>query len=1045
MLLQTIRQSFFLKMLLAFTLFTLLVSTFFTLFFIHHQYRLLTRMQMENGRVLAEIIARNVTLGVMSESTELLSDAVWSAFEKEDVVQVFVYNQEARLLMGSNRNALYPEDSPAAPSREEIRKIIADFAGFPVPHDPEQDYPFLHQGRRDADEFWCGVIYAPRFRTEEAMVLGMDMRQGPTQQMAGVIGLVMDRQPLKQNIIDIARRAGLFGLLFWLIGCFVMFLFVRRFTRPLNRLIKGVRALGLGLDSEKIHPETDDEIGALALSFNDMATSLRSREEALQNSEHKYRSIFENAADGIFQADIDGDLITANPAMARIFDHESAEIMCQGRVNIFSLLNMTHEQNAELMNHPGADFSRAIEIGCQNRSGQDLFLLVHLHTIEEGRNGKRIFEGLIRDFTDQKRSERLKIAKEAAEASADAKSRFLANMSHEIRTPLGAISGMVMLMGQTELTPKQADYLEKIESSSRLLLRVINDVLDISKIEAGKLDLEKIPFSWSLLMTNIEDMFAEKAREKKIELSMGWDREIPEDLNGDAERIKQILINLIGNALKFTPESGFVKVDAHLLKEDSEEIRIGFEISDSGIGIPAEKIGAIFDAFTQADDSMTRCYGGTGLGLSICRQLVELMDGNIQAMSEPGRGTTFCFSLLLEKGLRKKIAAPPQKGHYPSFAGARILIAEDHEVNQEVALSLLEPLKMTVDIAVDGKEAWHAVQRQCYDLILMDLQMPEMDGLEVTRKIRGLPGKVARIPIIAMTAHALSESRRACLDAGMNDFLTKPLDPSLLMETLSRWIKTPYNNSAPAQEKMQIPLGSHEEKGPLPFSEPADPDLGTGTRTASDGTVIDYKEGAIRMGGKLEVFKKILFLFHTHYHQAGEKLAQDLSNGRRENVLQQIHTFKGTAGNCAARRLVKAAEQLEKTIRDGRDHNGDLDQFTEELDRVMAEIDRLRTDSEKVNGDNAEECPPLEKMDLPSPSPETLSPKMKQVLYSELCALEKLLQKNNIRAIPEMERLRDRISQTASTETVKTLVSNIESLDFTRAGKILQQILSGLK
>ncbi len=1044
MLLQTIRQSFFLKMLLAFTLFTLLVSTFFTLFFIHHQYRLLTRMQMENGRVLAEIIARNVTLGVMSESTELLSDAVWSAFEKEDVVQVFVYNQEARLLMGSNRNALYPEDSPAAPSREEIRKIIADFAGFPVPHDPEQDYPFLHQGRRDADEFWCGVIYAPRFRTEEAMVLGMDMRQGPTQQMAGVIGLVMDRQPLKQNIIDIARRAGLFGLLFWLIGCFVMFLFVRRFTRPLNRLIKGVRALGLGLDSEKIHPETDDEIGALALSFNDMATSLRSREEALQKSEHKYRSIFENAADGIFQADIDGDLITANPAMARIFDHESAEIMCQGRVNIFSLLNMTHEQNAELMNHPGADFSRAIEIGCQNRSGQDLFLLVHLHTIEEGGNGKRIFEGLIRDVTDQKRSERLKIAKEAAEASADAKSRFLANMSHEIRTPLGAISGMVMLMGQTELTPKQSDYMEKIESSSRLLMRVINDVLDISKIEAGKLDMEKIPFSWSLLMTNIEDMFAEKAREKKIELSMGWDREIPEDLNGDAERIKQILINLIGNGLKFTPESGFVKVDAHIAEETSEEIRIGFAISDSGIGIPKEKLKTIFDAFTQADDSMTRRYGGTGLGLSICRQLVELMDGDIQVNSEPGRGTTFCFSLLLEKGCRKMMA-PATRDDDPSFVGARILIAEDHEINREVALSLLEPLGVTTDVAVNGRKAWNAVQSRHYDLILMDLQMPEMDGLEVTRRIRGLEGNAARIPIVAMTAHALSESRLACLEAGMNDFLTKPLDPTLLMATLSRWIGA--LNRAPAQEFLQTPSAGDESQSPLPFSEPAahsdlSTDLSTEiSTTSSNMAVIDYDEGALRMGGKPEVFERILFLFHTHYHQAGEKIGQSLVHGRSEDALRQIHTIKGAAGNCAAHQLVAAAEQLEDTIRFGRDHNRDLDRFSGELDRVITEIDQLRNDSRKANGDG--ELP--ERRSPPSPLPETLSPEMKKILRSELCSLEELLQKNNIRAIPEMESLRDRICLAASPETVKALVSNIENLDFTRAGKILQEIISGLK
>jgi PAS domain S-box-containing protein len=657
-------------------------------------------------------------------------------------------------------------------------------------------------------------------------------------------------------------------------------------------------------------------VGLLAAILLSLALVAQNRaraeaEAALRASQEKFKAIFDNMQDGYMLARMDGAILLVNPALVRMLGYASdADLLGKSSErDVFDDPADRASLKAKLTADGTAQGHKAT---FKRADGERIIVEGNVRLVRDKSGKPFAIEGVVRDMTANYRNRAELIeAREAAMAAARAKSQFLANMSHEIRTPLNAIVGLGHLLQRSELPGQQRDYVKKIQASSTMLLQAVNDVLDVSKIEAGKLELERAPFRLDELVDGVVDMLTVPANEKRLQLSCRIAEEVPAHLVGDPLRLRQVLTNLAGNAIKFT-DKGEVSIRVELVSRSNARAEIRFAVRDTGIGIAPSEQARIFEPFAQADGSTTRRFGGSGLGLAICREVVEMMGGVLGVESRPGAGSTFSFAVAFGLPSAQTVAsgdtAATDRSIADSLRGRSVLVAEDNAINQQVARGLLEAVGVNVVIAQNGKEAADAVAAPDarFDAVLMDMQMPVLDGLEATRAIRRDATR-ARLPIIAMTAHALTAERNRCLAAGMNDYVAKPVEPGQLYATLARCLTEP-------QPALQLPG-------------------------------IDVAGALERLGGDHVLYRRLLGDLAGEWAVRIDGIGTMIASGDVQGARRTAHMLKGSSATLGVVPLADAAAALEKALaRPSDGHDGALGALLAEVrERVAATTVLIRT------------------------------------------------------------------------------------------------------
>ncbi|MBW1781155.1 MAG: PAS domain S-box protein [Deltaproteobacteria bacterium] len=692
--------------------------------------------------------------------------------------------------------------------------------------------------------------------------------------------------------------------------------------------------------------------------------------QKLQESEEKYRTILESIEEGYFEVDLAGNITFVNDSACKILGYSHDELMNMNN------REFTDKENSQKMFEV---FNRIFRTGrpaniidyqVTGKNGEKRTLEMSAYLMNDQEGNPVGFRGIARDVTEKKQAEEMRQAKLAAEAANRAKTKFLANMSHEIRTPLNGIIGMTELAMMTDMDSNQRNILQTIQTESNSLLGIINDVLDLSKIEAEMIELEEISFDLTGMVETLVNSFAHRARHKGLELKSSLAPDIPPGIIGDPVRLRQILTNLMANALKFTLK-GEIRIEVCVDEDLGTHVRLRFSVTDTGIGIPADKRETIFERFTQADSSTTRKYGGTGLGTTISKQLAELMGGEIGVESEVGVGSCFWFTAVLrkqaiEKGARveegeKAIVSPQQSEKRRK--SLNILLVEDYPTNQQVAMSHLKSAGYNVDLAENGLGALELYRKNNYHLILMDIQMPVMDGYEATREIRKLeaqkremestdrpsdvpeplsdsirkPSTVQRVPIIAMTAHAGEGYKEECLKAGMDDYLTKPLTRKHFLAMIEKWTgsaadgdaETPSLQTAPQPDTI-IPDKSRLTEYPNRHSS------SILHHPSKKSLPMDFEKALNEFEGDEALLMEVLKGFMENVRGQIEVIQEALMSQDADRVRREAHSIKGGAANLRAGKLSSIAFELVNMGKSGK-----LDKGNEALKRLEKELNNL--------------------------------------------------------------------------------------------------------
>jgi len=581
--------------------------------------------------------------------------------------------------------------------------------------------------------------------------------------------------------------------------------------------------------SQHVTVEPHTEVGQIATAYNrvldkvqDEMTSREQVVEALRQAEEKYRSIFENAVEGIFQTSLEGQYLNANPALARIYGYETVEKLREGIRDIGSQLYVEAERRSEFRRLMDAHGSvRAFESQVYQRDGGCIWISENVRLVRDAEGRPLYYEGTVEDITERRESEELRTAKEAAEAASEAKSSFLAHMSHEIRTPLNGVIGMLDLLAGSELNDRQKRYARVAKSSADSLLSVITQILDFSKIEAGKVELETLDFDPRLLVEDTLEMFVKRAHEKGLELACHTSPDVPATVRGDQDRLRQVLVNLINNALKFT-EHGEIVVRTTCDAESTSEARLRFSVHDTGVGIPPERRSQLFQSFSQLDASTTRRYGGTGLGLCISKGLVELMGGEIGVESRPGEGSVFWCSIPFDKhGGRRKAQHVPD-----DLRRLHVLAVDDNATNLEVLHEQFQSWGLSLTTASDGRTALHMLERAAeighpFDLAILDVQMPVMDGLELARHIKRNPSTCETV-LIVLTSMGQDLSPADMEEHGLAGYIHKPVRQSRLLDAIVDVTSHEVLIQAAEEQAVARPIPSHKLRGRVLVAEDND-------------------------------------------------------------------------------------------------------------------------------------------------------------------------------------------------------------------------------